>query len=76
MYAAMVKKINLYDWSQERMLVITNAGIYNVYKKKIKRKIDIKDVGGVTKTVPPSKNSQEFTVGVPTQYDYRFVSDK
>ena len=43
----MVKKINLYDWSQERMLVITDAGIYNVYKKKIKRKIEIKEIGGV-----------------------------
>mmetsp|Transcript_46425 Transcript_46425/g.61485 ORF Transcript_46425/g.61485 Transcript_46425/m.61485 type:complete len:100 (+) Transcript_46425:53-352(+) len=65
-YAAMVKKINLYDWSQERMLVITDQGIYNVYKKKIKRKIEIRDIGGVTKTIPPSKKLDEFTVGVPS----------
>ena len=36
-YAAMVKKINMYDWSQERMLVITDQSIYNMHKKKVKR---------------------------------------
>ena len=30
----------------------------------------------MTKTVEPSKNYQEFTVHVPTEYDYRFISDK
>lgn len=72
----MVKKINLYDWSQERMLAITDKAIYNVYKKKIKRRIEIKDIGGITKTVPPSKNNTEFTIGIPSEYDYRFISEK
>ena len=72
----MVKKINFIGWSQERMLVITNVGLYNIHKKKTKRKIDIKDIGGICKTVPPSKCSTEFAVLVPSKYDYRFNTDK
>jgi hypothetical protein len=30
----------------------------------------------MTKTVPPSKCATEFTVHVPSAYDYRFVSEK
>ena len=58
------------------MLVITDQSIYNIYKKKVKRQIYIRDIGGITKTTPPSKNSIEFTIGVPSSYDYRFLSDK
>ena len=29
-YAAKVKKINMFGWSQERMLIITNNTIYNI----------------------------------------------
>ena len=56
--------------------MITNMAIYNVYKKKSKRKIELKDIGGICKTVPPSKNTTEFTVLCPATYDYRFVSEK
>jgi len=72
----MVKKINNFEWSQERMLAITNKAIYNIHKKKVKRKIDFKDIGGLTKTVPPSKSSTEFTIHVPSKYDYRFNTDR
>lgn len=72
----MVKKINMYDWSQERMIAITNNAIYNIHKKKIKRVIQIAEMGGISKTVPPSRNATEFTVHVPTSYDYRFSSEK
>ena len=75
-YAAMVKKINQFEWSQERLLAITDRAIYNIHKKKIKRVIEINDVGGITKTVPPSRCSTEFTVHVPSSYDYRFSTEK
>ena len=75
-YAAMVKKINMFGWSQERMLAITDNCIYNIHKKQIKRVIQINDIGGITKTVAPSKNLTEFTVHVPSTYDYRFLSEK
>ena len=76
MYASRVKKTNMFDWTQERTLAITNNGIYNIHKKQIKRCIAIKDIGGMTKTVPPSKCVTEFTVHVPQTYDYRFLSEK
>ena len=75
-YACMLKKINQFEWSQERMMAITNNAIFNIHKKKIKRVIQINDLGGITKTVPPSRCTTEFTCHVPSSYDYRFASDK
>lgn len=75
-YASMVKKINMFEWSQERMIAITNNAIINIHKKKIKRVIRIDDIGGISKTVPPSRCTTEFTVHVPSSYDYRFLSEK
>ena len=72
----MVKKINQFEWSQERMLAITNNAVYNIHKKKIKRAIMINDIGGLTKTVPPSRCTTEFTIHVPSSYDYRFSTEK
>ena len=77
-YAAKVKKTNMFEWTQERTLVITNNALYNIHKKSIKRVIEFKDIIGMTKTVPPSKNVAEFTVhvGGDTAYDYRFITEK
>lgn len=76
MYAAMIKKINNLEWSQERMFAITNLGVYNIHKKKVKRKIMVAEMGGLTKTVAPSRCSTEFTIHVPATYDYRFTTEK
>ena len=76
LYANTVKKTNMFEWTQERTLVITDQALYNIHKKKIKRVISIVEIGGITKTVPPSKNNAEFTVHVPSSYDYRFITDK
>lgn len=56
-------------------MVITNRAIYNVHKKEMKRRIALSDFGGVSKTVAPSKGN-EFTVHVPSSYDYRFTSTR
>jgi len=61
-YADKMKKTNMYGWTQERTLVITDVNIYNIHKKEIKRAIAIKDVSALIKCVPPSKNTSEFTV--------------
>jgi len=74
-FADKIKKTNMFEWTQERTFVVTNMGLYNIHKKAIKRHITIKDIGGLTKTIPPSK-VMEFTVHVPTAYDYRFISDR
>ncbi len=55
LFADKVKKINMFDWSQERILVVTNHAVYNIYKKAVKRCILVRDIGGISKTVPPSK---------------------
>ena len=55
---------------------MTSAAIYNVHKKSIKRCIPLKELGGITKTVSPSKNVLEFTLHVPREYDYRLVAIK
>lgn len=75
LYADKVKKTNMFEWTQERTLVITNVALYNIHKKEVKRTIFIKDIGGITKTVPPSK-AKEFTVHVPSTYDYRFITER
>ena len=68
----------MFEWTQERTLVITSNALFNIHKKSIKRVIMFKDVIGMTKTVSPSKNTQEFTVhvGGDTAYDYRFITER
>ena len=73
-YANKVKK-KRYWWAQERTLAITNNALYNINNKKVQRTILIKDIGAIIKTMPPSKNTTEFTVVVPKKYDYRFISE-
>lgn len=36
-----IKKINMFNWVQERMLIVTTEHIYNIKKNKIKRKIAV-----------------------------------
>lgn len=76
LYASKVKKTNMFEWTQERTLVITNRALYNIHKKNIKRVIRINLIQALTKCVPPSKNVNEFTVHVPKEYDYRFVTER
>lgn len=64
----------MFGWNQERSLVVTTEHVLNVKKVKLKRKIKIIDLGGVSKTTKGS--AVEFTLHVPKQYDYRFLSDK
>jgi len=75
LFSDKVKKINMYDWNQERILVVTSKSVYNFKKQKIKRVIPIVKIGGISKTIlQGSKN--EFTIHVPSEYDYRFISDR
>lgn len=36
-----IKKINMFNWVQERLFIITMENIYNIKKLKIKRKINV-----------------------------------
>jgi serum/glucocorticoid-regulated kinase 2 len=64
LFSDKVKKINMFGWNQERIIVITTEFIYNIKKNKPKRKIPISLLGGVSKTV--GGNKTEFTIHVPT----------
>jgi len=66
-YADKMKKINsdkIFGKTQERTLVITDWGIYNIHGGEIKRAIDFAEMSALIKCVTPSTNKTEFTVQV------------
>lgn len=74
MFSDKLKKINQNDWTQERIIVITSHKIFNIHKNKVKRAMDISHVEGFAKNMQGKK--PEFSILLPSQYDYRFRSDK
>jgi hypothetical protein len=66
-------KINRYGLGQERNILVTNLAIYNLKKKSLKRRIDIKSIRGIT----VSKITDEFVIhGNDVEYDYNYISQK
>lgn len=63
-------KFNDYKKKQERNILITNLGVYNLKGNTIKRKIDIDKIKAITF----SKIGTEFIIHVPEEYDYRYAS--
>lgn len=72
MYSDKCQKINTLGLKQERVLVLTTTNIYNLKKKKMRRKIKITDVGAI---ILSSKNEQDFVLHVPNEYDYRYNTE-
>ena len=71
LYADKITKINHYNMSQERAIILTDKSLYNMKKKSMKRKIDYLNILGLTL----SKLTYEFVVhGMDDEYDYDFVS--
>lgn len=72
--SAIVTKINRKNKEQTRVLVITNKAVYNLLRGSYtcKRRIPIQALGLVT----DSSSSDEFVLHVPSEYDYRYKSDK
>ena len=73
LFSSKIKKINMFNWVQERILIITETKVYNFKKKAVKRAIQIEAIEGVSKTTLPG--SKEFTLHIPSEYDYRFIAD-
>eukprot|EP01083_Nonionella_stella_P103382 295153_1 len=65
---ANILKINKRNKKQERVLLLTDKAIYNIKSKSIKRRIDLSQIVAITK----SSTSTEFTLNIPSEYDYRF----
>ncbi|KRX05676.1 Protein kinase-like domain [Pseudocohnilembus persalinus] len=63
-------KINKRTTEQQRMLIITNLGIYNVKKRDVRRTVKIENIAGVT----ISNSSTEFVIHGLGEYDLRYKS--
>ena len=70
-YSNKIQKINHYNISQERVIVLTNEALYNIQKKKAKRKIKYNDIRGITFS---SLNTEFVVHGIDGEYDYHFQS--
>lgn len=70
-YTTKLTKINKRGKKQIRIFILTNKALYNVKPNSLntlQRRIDLKDIASVTSSL----TSLEFTINVPTQYDYRY----
>ena len=73
-YSNKIIKINQYNQRQERFLVLTEESLYNFKKKTFKRKIEYRQIRGIT----ISKISSELFVihGNEFEYDYYYQSQE
>lgn len=73
LFSDKIIKINRYNMSQDRQIVISNKAIYNFKKKELKRRIDLSKMKGISIT----KVTDEFVIhGNDIEYDYDYVSSK
>ena len=71
-FADKIKKDNhIFGWAP-RTIAITDREVYTIENYQVKRRILIENISAIIKTVPPSKNSIEFTLRVRKEYDYRY----
>ena len=64
-------KINRKEKQQTRVLLLTSKAIYNIKPNKYgacQRRIMLAAVASITSSLI----SQEFTINIPTEYDYRY----
>lgn len=75
-FSDFVSKINRKGKTQQRTLLITGTGLYNLKPKgktyQIQRRINIDDIVAIT----TSQQSDEFVIHVPEEYDYRYRTAK
>ena len=71
-YSNKITKINHYNISQDRFIVLTDEALYNFHKKKLKRRIKYDQIRGITY----SKQNIEFVIhGNDDEYDYYYQSN-
>ena len=72
-YSNKIIKINHFNISQDRFIVLTDEALYNFHKKKLKRKIKFDQIRGITY----SKQNTEFVIhGNDDEYDYQYQSNE
>lgn len=65
-----VIKYNKRNRAQERNFALTTHAVYNLSGKRLKRRIALSSLKGITK----SRAGDQFILHVPVEYDYRFSS--
>ena len=66
-----IEKKNHYGFYQKRNIILTNKALYNLKKKQLKRRIDLKTIAGITF----SSISDQFIIHCnDDEYDYHFYS--
>lgn len=63
-------KYNEYKNRQERNIMVTNKGVYNLKSYSIKRFIPFASIAAIT----VAYFGNEFVIHVPSEYDYRYSS--
>ena len=71
LFSSKIIKFNKRNKAQERIFAITMKALLNIKGKKVQRRMEIINIIGVTN----SKNSDEFIIHCPTEYDYRYSSN-
>lgn len=72
-YSNKIIKINHFNISQDRFIVLTDEALYNFHKKKLKRKIKFDQIRGITY----SKQNTEFVIrGNDNEYNYQYQSNE
>ena len=68
-----VNKMNRFGMIQLRELVISDKALYNINKKKLRRRFPLNAIKGVT----VSKKSNDLIIhGLGIEYDYYYITDK
>lgn len=66
-------KINRFNMSQDRQIIVTDKALYNFKKKELKRRIGLQFISGIS----VSKITDEFVVhGSEDEYDYDYISSR
>eukprot|EP01136_Pigoraptor_vietnamica_P006857 Opistho-1_new@40305 len=75
LFSDVITKINKRNKMQERVLLLTDAAMYNLEPSsyKCKRRIPLREIGSVSLSKLPDNF---FALHVPTEYDYLLVSSK
>ena len=72
-YSGSFTKINKREKSQKRIILLTNKAIYNIKPStfdKPQRRIKLSKISSIT----VSETSNEFTINIPMEYDYRYIA--
>lgn len=72
MFIERVNKFNDFNWRQQRIIVITTDSILNIKSKKVlRRKIQIKDLSGITINL---QKANEIVIHVNNEIDIRMLT--